>query len=165
MLLLMTHTHCYLFALEVVPMQVGDVYDELPLHCTLMHRFWLDLSPEDFTHQITSLFKQIAPIKLIAHEHLLLGPKQLPVSELTLTDELRQLHMEIYTFLNKIGVEYTAPEWVGKGYRAHITERDSVRLEVGAEHISKAVYLIEVNVPGHEHKRIIRAKFDLGANT
>lgn len=143
-------------------MDVGDTYEELPLHCTLMHRFWSELDPEVLADKLSEFFKTIQPILLKPYEHLLLGPKQVPVSELELTDQFKDLHMRLYESLNDLGVEYTAPEWVGDGYRAHVTERENARLEVGTEYVSKAVYLIEVKVPGHDHKRLIRHKFELG---
>lgn len=157
----MRNNHCYLFALEVTPLHVGDIYDELPLHCTLMHRFWSDLEPEILAAKVSDFFKETRHVTLKPHERLLLGPKQVPVSELELTDELKRLHMGLYEILNDLGVEYTAPEWVGDGYRAHVTERENARLEVGSEQNSNAVYLIEVNVPGHDHKRLVRHKFVL----
>jgi hypothetical protein len=153
--------HCYLFALEVIPMSVGDIYEELPLHCTLMHRFWSELEPEVLANKVYDFLKEVKPITLKPYERLLLGPKQVPVSELELTDEFKHLHMGLYELLNDLGVVYTAPEWVGERYRAHVTERENARLEVGSEQDSNAVYLIEVEVPKYDHKRLIRAKFDL----
>lgn len=143
-------------------MNVGDTYEELPLHCTLMHRFWSELDHKALADKMNDFFKEIHPIILKPYERLLLGPKKVPVSELKLTDELKGLHIRLYKFLNDLGVEYTAPEWVGEGYRAHVTERENTHLEVGSQQTSSAVYLIEVKVPGHDHKRLIRHKFDLG---
>lgn len=157
----MTNKHCYLFALEVKQMNVGDMYEELPLHCTLMHRFWSDMNAETLADKVSAFFAGIRPITLKPHERLLLGPKQVPVSELELTDEFKSLHMELYQLLNDLGVEYTAPEWVGEGYRAHVTEREGSGLEIGNEYTSSAIYLIEVKVPGYDHKRFIRHKFEL----
>ncbi len=142
-------------------MNVGDVYEDLPLHCTLMHRFWSELDREVLADKMNDFFKEIRPIILKPYKRLLLGPKKVPVSELELTDELKGLHMRLYDFLNDLEVEYTAPEWVGKGYRAHVTERENAHLKVGIQQASNAVYLIEVKVPGHDHKRLIRHKFDL----
>jgi hypothetical protein len=157
----MTHKHLYLFALEVDPLDVGGIYNELPLHCTLMHRFWSELNPDELTDRVRPLFEKSQSQLLSAYERLALGPKKLIVSEVELTGALRTFHMGLYELLNGLGVEYTAAEWVGKGYRAHVTERETTRLEVGKQHLSKAAYLIEVEVPGYEHKRIIRAKFGL----
>jgi hypothetical protein len=142
-------------------MNVGDMYEELPLHCTLMHRFWSELEPEALADKVSDFFKQIQPLALKPHERLLLGPKQVPVCELELTDELKSLHMDLYELLNGLGIEYTAPGWVGEGYRPHVTERENARLEVGSEQNSNAVYLIEVKVPGHDRKRLVRHKFEL----
>jgi hypothetical protein len=157
----MTQKHCYLFALEIEPMEVGGVYDELPLHCTLMHRFWCDLLPEELADKVQLLFSGLQPLPLKARERLLLGPKQVAVSELELTESLRNLHMQLFDLLNTLGVEYTEPAWVGDGYRAHATERKNAKLEIGTEHISRSVYLIEVKVPGYDHKRFVRTKLNL----
>jgi hypothetical protein len=127
-----------------------------------MHRFWSDLDPDALASKVAPLFKATSPVILKSHERLLLGPKQMPVSELELTEQIGHLHMQLYAALNKLGIEYTAPEWVGSGYRAHVTERKNAHLEVGSEHTSQAAYLIEVEVPGHDHQRLIRHKFVLG---
>lgn len=153
--------HCYLLALEVAPMQVDTVYDELPMHCTLIHRFWSELTPDQLAETVQLFFARRQPVTLVAEKRLLLGPKQVPVTELALTDELRYLHMQLYDFLHELQVEYTAPEWVGAGYRAHVSERPNARLEVGSTQQSSAVYLIEVKVPGHDHQRFVHARFEL----
>jgi len=157
-------THCYLFALEIDPMHVGNVYYDLPLHCTLMHRFWSDLDAEELADKVRTFFATSSPVVLTAQERLKLGPKQVAVSEISLTPEIEQVHMSLYRLLNELDVEYTAPEWVGTGYRAHVTERENARLEVGSTRTSTTAYLIEVNVPGYEHNRIVRAKFELKDN-
>lgn len=159
----MTNRHCYLFALEVKPMEIGGIYSDLPLHCTLMHRFWSGFSPDILADKIRNTLESTPQVLLTAHEHLLLGPKQVAVSELVFTAELKKLHMQLFELLNDFGVEYTAPEWVGDGYRAHITERKDASLPVGDEHLSKTIYLIEVEVPGHDHERLVRAKFTLSS--
>jgi hypothetical protein len=83
--------HCYLFALEVQPLEVGDIHQTLPLHCTLMHRFWSELSTDVLADKVSSYFATISPVKLISYERLLLGPKQVPVAELELTDQIKRL--------------------------------------------------------------------------
>lgn len=153
--------HCYLFALEIAPLSVGQVYEELPLHCTLMHRFWTDLSPEQLADHVQEIFAGMSRIDLIVEEKQRLGPKQVTASKLMPTAELIRLHMKLYETLNSLSVTYTAPEWVGEGYTPHATDRVDSQLEAGESHLSGAVYLVEVKVPGLDHKRIIRHRFDL----
>jgi hypothetical protein len=154
--------HCYLFTLAVVPLTVGTIYEELPLHCTLMHRFWSALTPKELADKVHSLFDTTPQLALTAYEHTKLGPKHMAVSLIKITKELDALNMQLYQFLNKLKVEYTAPQWVGKGHVFHVTEREDARLAVGGTHVSKAIYLIEVNVAGYEGKRIVREWFELG---
>jgi hypothetical protein len=157
----MKQKHCYLFALEVAPLHVGDAYDELPLHCTLMHRFWSGLPVDELTDKVRSLFDKTPPIVLAAQKHTLLGPKQVAVSLIKPTEPLAALNMRLYELLNGLGVEYTAPQWVGKGHVFHVTDREQATLGVGQQHLSQAAYLIEVKVPGHDHQRFVRARFEL----
>jgi hypothetical protein len=142
-------------------MQVGNVYDELPMHCTLMHRFWSELSVVELASKVKPLFEVTPSVVLATYKRTLLGPKQLAVSLLELTDELDSLNMQLYELLSELGVEYTAPQWVGKGHVFHITDRESERLEIGSKQPCNTVYLIEVKVPGHDYQRFVQAKFDL----
>lgn len=153
----MTPSHLYLFALEVVPLEVGKVYGELPLHCTLMHRFWSSFDSGEMSNAVRVLFDGTPQVTLIARKRAMLGPKQVAVSLLEPTEELGALNMALYEILNGLGVEYTAPQWVGKGHVFHVTEREDARLEVGGKHVSRAVYLIEVE----NGRRLVRSRFSL----
>lgn len=153
--------HLYLFTLEVEPLKVGTTYDELPLHCTLMHRFYSGLSVEELSESVKPLFDKTSPLVLTAYEHSELGPKQIPVSLIRLTEELDDLNMRLFDYLNKLGVEYTAPQWIGKGHVFHVTDRENEVVEVGESHAAKMAYLIEVI----DHKRAVRKRFELGAST
>lgn len=149
--------HLYLFTLEVTPLEVGRTYDELPLHCTLMHRFYSELSVDELSNNVKSLFDKTPPITLAVYEHTRLGPKQVPVSLIELTEALDSLNMQLFDQLNKLEVEYTAPQWVGKGHVFHITDRENEALEIGRDRTSEVIYLIEVV----DRKRVIRERFDL----
>jgi hypothetical protein len=149
--------HLYLFILEVEPTKAEHTYSDLPLHCTLMHHFWSDLSPAALGHKVGPLFEQTSPPLLVSGEQLAYGPRKVVVNRIDLTRELKTLHTRLYTLLNELGVEYTAPEWVGEGYESHVTHReDGSHLAAGEQHISKAAYLVEII----DQKRAIRMKFD-----
>ena len=156
-----TKSHIYLLALEIAPIEVGGAYHELPLHCTLMHRFYGELGPREFAKKLQPMFDATPQFELQVGSRLLLGPKQVAVYEFEPSETLSNLHEKLYKFLNKMNTEYTAPEWVGTGYKAHATERADRALYAHEILPIKAVYLIEVKVPGFVGQRLVRARFSL----
>lgn len=151
-----------MFTLEVAPLDVDKVYDELPLHCTLMHRFWTHLSPAELVAKTQDVFAVTKPLTLNATERKAIGPKRVQVALLGHTQALEQLNMMLYHRLNLLGVEYAAPQWVGSDHIFHVTDRPFAQLAPGQTMSCGAAYLIEVKVPGYDHSRIARAKTMLG---
>jgi hypothetical protein len=157
----MKDKHCYLFALEIEPLEVGEIYDNLPMHLTLVHRFWTSLTPEQLEEKILPIVARYPSVSFVPREVVELGPKKTRVFDLEQTEILNALHMELYSLLNTLDTEYTEQDWVGKGYVPHISEREHSVLTKKKPHTSKAVYIIEVKIPGHDHKHLIRKKLAL----
>ena len=156
------HKHTYFFVLEIAALQVGEIYDDLPTHCTLVHRFWSDLSVEELATGVRKILAATSPVALIFAEEELLGPKKTTVNKIELTLQLQQLHTQLYDQLTKQGVEYTAPGWVGGGYIAHVSKRQEATFATGDTHDCTAICLVEAEVEGYGRQRLIRAKFNLG---
>ncbi len=153
----------YLFTLEVTTMVVGKTYNPLPSHLTLMSRFWSDLSPDELAEVVRPLFQQARPIELIFGEAAMLGPKQVAVHLIENTEELKSLHLRLHDLLNTTGVTYTAPQFVGNGYKPHVSRREGDQFNAGHKQMANAAYLIEVEIKGEDHLRHIRVKFDLSS--
>lgn len=153
--------HLYLFTLEVTPMTVGRIYNPLPSHLTLMSRFWSSLSPEELIGIVNPLFQETRSIELNFGKATVLGPKQVAVHLVESTRELKDLHSQLHDLLNTTGVTYTEPQFVGDGHKPHVSKRDGDRLNAGHKQMSNAAYLIEIEINGKDHLRLIRAKFDL----
>ena len=156
-----TRPHLYLFTLEVAPMTVGAMYSPLPSHLTLISRFWSSLPPEELSEIVKPVFHQTRPIKLIFGKAATLGPKQVAVHLVENTDELKSLHSQLCSLLNANGVKYTAPQFAGDGHKPHVSKREGDQFNVGQKQMSNAAYLIEVEIKGDDHLRLIRTKFDL----
>jgi 2'-5' RNA ligase len=154
----MANKHLYLLALEVVPLKVGKAYDVLPSHCTLVHRFWCELDSTQLTEKLQPIFDDTESVMLTFEGKEVFGPPPVTVNRLLETPELKALHMNLYKRLGQLNVEYTAPQWVGEGFKAHVTERSGVSFDKGYEHISDVAYLIEVKVPENEDARFVRAR-------
>lgn len=153
--------HCYLFTLEVEPLQVGASYRMLPLHCTLITRFWIALEPKILLLAVADIFAKDKPIPLVVFKRDVLGPQQVSVSLIKSTELLQALNDTLYERLRGLGAETEVAEWSGDKHIFHVTDRPHTVLEIGTTHTSRAAYLIEVKVPGHDHERIVRHKFKL----
>ena len=155
--------HLYLFTLEVTPLSVGRTYDPLPSHLTLMSRFWSELSPNEVAEIVNPLFQRTQPIELSFGEAAILGPKQVAVHLIENTEDLKGLHLQLHDLLNAVGVTYTAPQFVGDGHKPHVSKREGDQFTAGHKQMANAAYLIEVEIKGEDHLRIIRTKFDLSS--
>ncbi|HUS26652.1 MAG TPA: 2'-5' RNA ligase family protein [Nevskiaceae bacterium] len=153
--------HRYLFALEVAPIEAGKTYDELPSHLTLMSRFFCGLRPEQLAEVVCPLLERTKLLELLFEQTTALGPKQLTVHMVAYSNELKHMHNALRNLLDLAKVDYEYPQFIGKGYKPHVTKRDDVQFARGDRKIVKAVCLVEV-VAG---KRVIRSKFNLGGGT
>lgn len=148
----------YLFTLEIVPLYVGRIYNELPSHLTLMSRFLSYLSPEELAEKVRPLFMETQPVSLSLGETIQLGPKKV-IAHMVDSSGERRLHNNLCKLLDGIEAEYQYPDFIGHGHKPHITEREGMQFTPGSRRVSAAAYLIEVV----EKKRVVRAKLELAA--
>ncbi|MBC7708080.1 2'-5' RNA ligase family protein [Polaromonas sp.] len=151
----------YLLALEVAPMTVGQAYEQLPMHCTIMHRFHSSLSTEALIASVAPIFARTAPVALVPQEHKAFGPKKQLVTILEPTPPLMELHQQLYAKLNSLGVQYTESDWVGDGYTPHVTDKQGKRLPADTPVLASAAYLISVEHPLVGRQRFIEARLEL----
>ncbi len=155
--------HCYFLTLEVEPLTTASVYEVMPLHCTLMHRFFSSLSPSALVDSIRPLIDQTEPLRLHATDRIAFGPHRTMVAVIQASPALLELHAALYRSLTQLGVRYTETDWVGLGYRPHVTDQTDAAMAVNATVLSQAIYLVEVEHPLLGQKRFIRSKLRLAA--
>jgi hypothetical protein len=148
--------HLYLFTLEIEPLEVGKVYDELPSHLTLMSRFLSDLAPEQLSLIVEPLFADTKPINLLFGNTIELGSKKV-TAHMVDSPEEGVLHNRLQALLDDAGVTFQYPQFIGVAHRAHVTQRDSADFPPKTQLLTSAVYLVEV-IDG---QRIIRVRFSL----
>ena len=141
-------------------MTVGQAYEQLPMHCTIMHRFHSALSAADLTFALEPIIAASVPIVMRPTGHMAFGPRQQLVTMIELSAALLSLHMKLYEKLNELGVQYTETDWVGTGYTPHVTDKHGKRLHTMALTECQAVYLISVEHPLVGNKRLIEAAID-----
>ncbi len=153
--------YLYLFTLEVDPLTVCNTYNPLPMHLTLVSRFWSELPPDAIASATLAVFEHTKPIQLVFGEEATIGPKKTPVNLVQDTEAMKNLHLQLVELLNSLGVSYTLPQFVGEGHLPHVSKRADSRFVVGSRIAVDTAYLIEVDIRGKDHSRYVRMKFDL----
>ncbi len=160
---LASQMHLYLLTLEVDPLIVGNVYNPLPSHLTLVSRFWSELPHDEIAEAVKPIFAQAAPIELIYGGQAVIGPKKTAVHLVENTAELVRLHSQLVEKLDTLNVAYVSPQFVGTGHRPHVSKRENIQFAVGDRHLAHNAYLIEVEIRGKDHLRNICTRFTLGS--
>lgn len=149
--------HLYLFTLEIVPLEAGKTYDDLPSHLTLMSRFTSDLSPDELMPIVTPIFASTKPVVLTFGATIELGPKKVTAHMVESAGEAR-LHEQLRSLLAENGVVFQYPEFIGMSHKAHVTKREGAQFEQGSQLTCSAAYLVEVV----NKRRVVRARLNLG---
>ena len=147
-------------------MQEGRIYQSLPLHCTLA-RFTSSKGAEEVLAAVWPTFVKTPAIILRAGKPSRFGsskrPNRIEVNLVDKTHDLNGLQMGLYAALNRLGVEYSNPRYVGSGYRPHISKRGGNFVEEGTELVSRAVYFIEIQPSSRTSSyKLIHARVPLG---
>ena len=153
--------HLYLFTIEVEPLKVGEVYNPLPSHLTLISRFWSELTPCRIADAVSPTFTHSAPVELIFEKEAIIGPKKTVVHLIENTFELKKLHSRLLDLLAKHQVTFTQPQFIGEGHRPHVSKRENENFPVGHKQECRRAYLIEVFIDGTKQQRNVRTVFEL----
>lgn len=154
----------YLLALEIHPVEQGKTYEQLPLHCTLIHWFWLS-SIESTVRSIHQLLKnQDVPQLSIGEEAQFTGvtnsgPISVVVNKVKRTAVITELHEAVVKILEDAKVEYSMPQYIHSGYVPHVTHQKDGRLTKGDAVKVSSLYLAQADDPAYGNDRTIVHKF------
>jgi hypothetical protein len=159
--------YSYLLALEITPLEIGKTYTSLPLHCTLVPWFSLDMQSKDCLKAIRSFLKGASPVQLIAGQQKTFTAKTahgiipLTVNTIKLSVDLRELHLHICEKLDTLGARYATPQYVKEGFTPHVTHQGDEKLVASEVHCSEALYLIAADTPEYGTSRRVISKIKL----
>ena len=152
----------YTFAIEINPVEEGRMYTRMPLHCTIMHWFYTASTPDELALAAKEAFKGHVPVGLVSKAAEQYGPnRDIPVHSIVQSVELMSLHRRLYRALNKLGVRYTHPEYVGSGYLPHVATRVESSFPVGSRHRVRRIYLAEALDDGTPPQKAVRQILEL----
>lgn len=156
----------YLIANEITPVEVGERRDMLPLHCTLVHWFWLDekMPIEELANTLTDIYSR--RIRLIPDTETTFsaptigGDMPVRVTTVKRTSELIDLHERACAALVSLDAAYEKPEYIHEGYRPHITHQSGEIVDPRG-YVSENLYVVTAERPEYGHLRTIVAKIAL----
>ena len=158
----------YLLILELEPLKPQATYAMLPLHCTTVHWFWLN---EACLPELESALRTIAmntapPLLTAEHEETFTGVTKegtvpVTVNKIKRTDELKSLHDHLCATLDRLGADYSMPQYVKAGFTPHVTHQGDSRLEVGKSRPSPTLTLATAAAPEYGNDRHIVGRFTL----
>lgn len=158
----MTEAKKYTFAIEINPVEEGRVYKHMPLHCTIMHWFYVALTSRELALASKKAIEGQAPVELISNPAESYGPnRDIRVHPIVPVAELLSLHHSLYEVLHDMGVEYTHPQYVGSGYLPHVASRDGASFDAGSRHQARRMYLVEALDEETPPSKIVRHIIEL----
>lgn len=132
-------------------MRVGDTYvlDDLPLHLTVLPNARFDSPSMRCVEEVRRIATSFRPFVAGALRFEMFGPnRDIPVTEIRVVRELRQLHEELRDAVRKVGGVAVEPAYWGAGYRAHVTKTQRHRsIEPGDEVWIDRLALIDCTEP------------------
>jgi 2'-5' RNA ligase len=149
----------------LTPLAVGDAFTlrAWPLHLTVAPTFVIEGG-------LPAALPTVAPI-LVAQPALALrvGPAEgfgkamnVPVSLVEPTAELTQLHAGLVTALVAAGARFDDPEFVGAGYRPHITLKGVAPLQPGVGLTLQQAAVVDMAPAGERRFREVVWTTELG---
>lgn len=103
-----------------------------PLHVTLVSNFVVDWKTTGLFDKLTYLLSRHKPIQVTAADDEFFGSdKQIQVTILEMNADLIALHNDIVKLLKSVGAVFDEPQFLERGYRAHVTVTPKARISKG----------------------------------
>jgi len=129
---------------------------EWPLHVTLLPIFTLRRPLEKLVYQLDRLTLSIAPFDIKTEGQALFGAdKDVRVSLVRPDKEIVDLHNKLVTMSRSVLAIYDTPQFIGKGYRPHMTIQDEEELHDGQIYRIENVSLVDMYPNNNINRRAI----------
>ena len=133
---------------------------EWPLHITIASLFSTAWSSRETIDHLGTLLEGQRPVNTSALRHDNWGTeKNVAVTVMDTTPQLRQLHTDIVTFLQESGATFYE-KFLFEKYDAHSTVQQHDKLEVGTDIVIDSVTLIDMFPDNNGYKRRLLGTID-----
>jgi hypothetical protein len=151
--------------LQLLAVGAGFPLKDWPLHLTVAPTFVI--GADDVAADMTAVLTAITPI-LAAQRTLTVraGPDagfghsgKIPVTLVEPSADVLDLHRRLLDELLTVGAEFDDPEFVGPGYRPHVTVTRSARVSMNDLLTLRQAALVDMTPAGHRRlRRVIWAR-------
>lgn len=124
----------YVVVAPLVPMAAGDrfITREWPLHVTIVQVFASDATPTQVGVRLAEVAAGVSPLTVTAGVDEDFGPSHtIAVTVIEPTAELDALHAACAAGLDELAPVYENPEYMGTGFRPHVTVKRAQRVAAG----------------------------------
>jgi 2'-5' RNA ligase len=155
----------YVVVAPLVPMAAGDrfITREWPLHVTIVQVFASASTSAQVGRRLEALAAGSAPLTVTADVDEQFGPSHtIPVTVIAPTLELHALHAACVAELDDLAPEYENPEYMGPGFRPHVTVKRHERINAGDVLELRQLALVDMNPGQPEGGREVLSVATLG---
>lgn len=142
--------------LPLVPLATGAGFPlrEWPLHVTVAPTFVVQYGLSEVVEMIGPVLADQPRLAARAGQQEGFGPSMtIPVAVVEPTVELTDLHTRLVTALRQGGAVFDDPQYVGDGYRAHITTTRQAAAQAGQQlHLQQAA-IVDMEPQGDQRLR------------
>jgi hypothetical protein len=118
--------------LEDCPAGYEFIEDNTPLHLTYVDAFEIELAPSEFINKMQHYFHDQPKFSVMPIADELYGPdKDIPVTVMELNSALKELHDQLIKYLESEKAIFINPQFVGDGYKPHISIYGLRRVAIG----------------------------------
>lgn len=135
---------------------------DLPLHLTHIDSFETEMKPSELINKLSVLLENQRALTVTAVADKMYGPnKDIPVTELELTLELKTLHDTLVGFLSDEGIVLRNPQFNGSNFTPHVSVYGEKRVAVGQDVVISDVSLATKVSDAEDANRRVLANFML----
>lgn len=155
----------YVVVAPLTPMAVGDrfITREWPLHVTLVQVFTSEAGLAEIGLRLAAVANGSPAITVVAGDDENFGPSQtIPVTVIEPSVALDELHAACVAAIEELGPVYENPEFMGSGYRPHVTVKRQRRVLAGDVAELRQIAVVDMEPGQRDGGRGVLAVFALG---
>ena len=126
---------------------------EWPLHLTLLGNFNIELTAGQLITELDKFASATAGFEVKVEKEDSFGVNHdISVSLINKDGSITRLHLGLMKLMNKLGATYDSPDFVGEGYRPHVTIQLASRVNAGQAFLVDDLTLVDM-APDDDNKK------------